>query len=153
MNQKIILLVEDRPDDEELTMRALGHNKTMNKVVVVRDGAEALEYLFGREACEGCGERGMPHLVLLDLKLPKIDGFEVLKQLRADARTRFLPIVILTASQEEEDFIQSYKHGADGFIQKPVDRVKFARSVQHIGLYWMTPTDPVFAEQATCSVI
>ena len=139
MNRKIILLVEDQPDDEELTMRALGKNREINTVVVVRDGVEALEYLFGTETYARYGERAMPHLVLLDLKLPKIDGFEVLKRLRADARTRFLPIVILTASQEEEDLIQSYRLGADSYIRKPVDMANFTNSVQHIGLYWLAP--------------
>ena len=143
MNPKIILLIEDQPDDEELTMRALGKNKTNNKVVVVRDGVEALEYLFGTGSYPGCGESAMPHLILLDLKLPKVDGLEVLKRLRADARTRFLPIVIMTASQEEQDLIQSYQLGANSYIRKPIDIVDFTRSVQQLGLYWLAPNEPV----------
>ena len=151
MNQKIILLVEDQLDDEELTLRALGKNNTTNKVVVVRDGVEALEYLFGTGSHAGCRESAMPHLILLDLKLPKVDGLEVLKQLRTDARTQFLPIVIMTASQDEQDLIQSYKLGANSYIRKPIDIVDFMRSVQQLGLYWLAPNDPVSAEQVAFS--
>ncbi|MEC4672709.1 MAG: response regulator [Nitrospirota bacterium] len=151
MSQKIILLVEDQPDDEELTIRALGKNKTLNKIVVVRDGAEALEYLFGTGSHVGCSERDMPHLILLDLKLPKVDGLEVLKRLRTDPRTLFLPIVIMTASQEEQDLIQSYQLGANSYIRKPIDLVDFTRSVQQLGLYWLALHDPVPAELATFS--
>ena len=151
MNQKIILLIEDQPDDEELTLRALGKNKTMNKVIVVRDGSEALDYLFGGGTHAGCGESEWPHLILLDLKLPKVDGFEVLKRLRADARTRFLPIVILTASQEEQDLVQGFKLGTNGYIRKPVDIAEFTRSVHQLGLYWFAPHEPVPTQQAAFS--
>ncbi len=151
MNQKIILLVEDQPDDEELTLRALGKNKILNKIVVVRDGVEALDYLFGTGSHAGCSESDMPHLILLDLKLPKVDGLEVLKRLRTDPRTLFLPIVIMTASQEEQDLIQSYQLGANSYIRKPIDLVDFTRSVQQLGLYWLALHDPVPAELATFS--
>lgn len=152
MSQKIILLVEDQADDEELTIRALGKNNTLHKVVVVRDGAEALEYLLGRGPTAGCRESAMPHLILLDLKLPKVDGFEVLKRLRTDAQTRFIPIVILTGSQEEEDLIQSYKLGANSYIRKPIDIGDFSRSVQQLGLYWIAINEPVPAEQTSFSM-
>src|SRR5262245_43830682 len=116
MNNKIILLIEDNPDDEELTLRALKKNNILNEVVVVRDGAEALDYLFGTGAYEGRDKNTLLQLVLLDLKLPKIDGLEVLRRLRNDDRTKLLPVVILTSSMEEQDLINGYKFGANSYI-------------------------------------
>jgi len=152
MSQKIILLVEDRLDDEELTLRALGRNKVMNQIIVARDGNEALEYVFGTEAGTAWAVRKMPHLILLDLKLPKVHGLEVLKRLRSDPRTRFLPVVIMTASREEEDLIQSYKLGADSVIRKPLDLADFLRSVRQLGLYWLAVDKPTDIEQPTLSL-
>ena len=129
MTNKAILLVEDHPDDEELTMRALKKNNIKNEVVVARDGVEALEYLFGTGA--------MPQIILLDLKLPKIDGLEVLRRLRADERTKFLPVVVLTSSKEEQDIVKSYQLGANSYVRKPVDFQEFSQAVQNLGLYWL----------------
>ncbi len=137
MSEKVILLVEDHSDDEELTMRALGKNNILNKVVIARDGVQALEYVFGTGAYAGRDMNEMPQLILLDLKLPKIDGLEVLRRLRADERTRFLPIVILTSSKEEQDLLKSYKLGANSYVRKPVDFVEFTQAVQQLGLYWL----------------
>lgn len=143
MKERIILLVEDHPDDEELTMRALAKNNILNQVVVARDGVQALEYLLGTGAHAGRDTTVMPQLILLDLKLPKIDGLEVLRRLRADERTRFLPIVILTSSKEEQDLIKSYKLGANSYIRKPVDFIEFTKAVQQLGLYWLILNEPV----------
>ncbi len=143
MKERVILLVEDHPDDEELTMRALAKNNILNQVVVARDGVQALEYLLGTGAHAGRDITVMPQLILLDLKLPKIDGLEVLRRLRADERTRFLPIVILTSSKEEQDLIKSYKLGANSYIRKPVDFIEFTKAVQQLGLYWLILNEPV----------
>ena len=143
MKEKVILLVEDHPDDEELTMRALAKNNILNQVVVARDGVQALEYLLGTGAHAGRDTTVMPQLILLDLKLPKIDGLEVLRRLRADERTRFLPIVILTSSKEEQDLIKSYKLGANSYVRKPVDFIEFTKAVQQLGLYWLILNEPV----------
>ena len=143
MKEKVILLVEDHPDDEELTMRALAKNNILNQVVVARDGVQALEYLLGTGAHAGRDTTVMPQLILLDLKLPKIDGLEVLRRLRANERTRFLPIVILTSSKEEQDLIKSYKLGANSYIRKPVDFLEFTKAVQQLGLYWLILNEPV----------
>ena len=139
MNNKdqVILLVEDHPDDEELTMRALAKNNIMNEVVVARDGVQALEYLFGTGAYAGRDMTVMPQIILLDLKLPKIDGLEVLRRLRADERTKFLPVVILTSSKEEQDVMKSYQLGANSYVRKPVDFQEFTKAVQQLGLYWL----------------
>ncbi len=137
MQNKIILLVEDNPDDEELTLRALAKNNIMNEVVVAHDGVEALDYLFGTGLYEGRDTHSQPQLVLLDLKLPRIDGLEVLQRLRSDPRTQFLPVVILTSSKEDQDVIQSYSRGANSYIQKPVDFTQFTEAVRHLGLYWL----------------
>ncbi len=137
MSERVILLVEDHPDDEELTMRALKKNNILNRVVIARDGVQALEYVFGTGAYAGRDMNEMPQLILLDLKLPKIDGLEVLRRLRADERTRFLPIVILTSSKEEQDLLKSYKLGANSYVRKPVDFVEFTQAVQQLGLYWL----------------
>ena len=142
MYDKTILLVEDNPDDEELTLRALKKNNILNPVVVMRDGAEALDYLF----CQGAyAERDANQhisVILLDLKLPRIEGLEVLKRLRANERTRLLPVVILTSSKEEQDLISGYRLGANSYIRKPVDFEKFVEAVRQIGLYWLMVNEP-----------
>lgn len=137
MDKKIILLVEDNPDDVELTLRALKKNNIQNEVVVARDGAEALDYLFGTGKYAGRHPGVMPQVVLLDLKLPKMDGLEVLRRLREDDRTRLLPIVILTSSKEEQDLISGYSRGANSYIRKPVDFNQFSEAVRQLGLYWL----------------
>lgn len=142
MNQKIVLLVEDNPDDEELTLVALQENNIGNPVVVVRDGAEALEYLFGTGRYEGNEARSMPVVVLLDLKLPKVNGLEVLRRLRAHDSTKYLPVVVLTSSKEEEDRIQSYALGANSYVRKPVDFGQFVEAVKQLGLYWLVLNEP-----------
>jgi two-component system response regulator len=146
MNEKIILLVEDNPDDEELTLRALKKNNIQNDVVVARDGVEALDYLFGTGAYAGRDTSNVPAVTLLDLKLPKVDGLEVLRKLRADERTKYLPMVILTSSKEEQDLLNGYKFGANSYIRKPVDFAQFIEAVRNLGLYWLLlnespPTD------------
>lgn len=133
MQSKIILLVEDNPNDETLTLRAFKKHKIANQVVVARDGAEALEYFFGARR----GQSEPPSLVLLDLKLPKVDGLEVLRRIRADERTRSLPVVVLTSSQEEQDMVASYSLGCNSYIRKPVDFDKFLEAVNTLGLYWL----------------
>jgi two-component system, response regulator len=137
MNKKTILLVEDNPDDEALTLRSLSKNKVCNEVVVTRDGAEALDYLFGTGAYEGRDTSEMPELVLLDLKLPKIDGLEVLKCIRDDSRTKLLPVVVLTSSDEERDLVNSYELGANSYVRKPVEFAEFAEAVRQLELYWI----------------
>jgi len=137
MNNKIILLVEDNPKDEELTLRALKKSNVMNPVVVARDGAEALDYLFAQGAHAGRDRAAMPQVVLLDLKLPKIDGLEVLKALRANEFTKLLPVVVLTSSVEEKDLVLSYSLGANSYVRKPVDFVQFIEAVRQLGLYWL----------------
>ena len=137
MDDKLILLVEDNPDDEALTRRALKKNNIRNEVVVARDGVEALDYLFGTGAYTGRDMSVMPTVTLLDIKLPKIDGLEVLRRLRADERTKLLPVVILTSSKEERDLIEGYKLGASSYIRKPVDFSQFTEAVRELGLYWL----------------
>jgi two-component system response regulator len=132
-----ILLVEDNPDDVELTMRALRKNHIANKVVVASDGVEALDYLFGTGTYASRDPRDNPRLILLDLKLPKLDGLQVLARLRAEERTRLVPVVILTSSKEEHDLISGYKCGANSYVRKPVDFNKFVDAVHQIGLYWL----------------
>ncbi len=136
-DEKTILLVEDDPNDEALTRRALAKNNIKNEVVVAHDGVEALEYLFGTGAHAGRDTRVLPQVVLLDLKLPKLDGLEVLKRLRADARTKLLPVVVLTSSKEEQDVLKSYTEGANSYIRKPVDFDQFVEAVRNLGLYWL----------------
>jgi len=131
------LLVEDDPDDELLTVRSLKKNNVCNDVVVVRDGAEALDYLFVTGAHAGRDPSAMPQVVLLDLNLPKVDGLEVLGRIRADERTRLLPVVILTSSEEQEDVVGGYVHGANSYIRKPVDAARFREAVGELGMYWM----------------
>jgi two-component system response regulator len=139
----VILLVEDNPDDEALTLRAFAKNKISNQVVVARDGVAALEYLFGTGAYEGRDVRDQPQLVLLDLKLPKLDGLAVLRRLRDDDRMQLLPVVVLTSSKEEQDLIQSYRLGANSYIRKPVDFLQFTDSVRQLGLYWLVLNEAV----------
>ena len=134
---KNILLVEDNPDDEELTRRALEKNNIANTVNVVRDGAEALDYLFCRGRFADRDKTDLPTVVLLDLKLPKVDGLEVLTQMRANDRTKLLPVVILTSSKEEQDLIRGYRLGANSYIRKPVDFDQFVEAVRQLGLYWL----------------
>jgi two-component system response regulator len=137
MDDKMILLIEDNPDDEALTLRALKKNNIQNEVVVARDGAEALEFLFGLGAYSGRDMRIMPQVTLLDLKLPKVDGFDVLRRIRADERTRLLPVVILTSSNEERDRISGYDLGANSYVRKPVEFQSYVEAVQQLGLYWL----------------
>ena len=140
--EKIILLVEDNPDDVDLTIRALKKNNILNEVVIAQDGVEALDYLFGTGIHAGRDMSILPVLVLLDLKLPKIDGMEVLRRMRADAGTQLLPVVILTSSKEEQDIINGYKLGANSYIRKPVDFDKFIDAVKQLGLYWLVLNEP-----------
>jgi len=133
----VILLVEDNPDDVKLTMRALKKSNILNEVVVAQDGAEALDYLFCAGKYSGRDKNVLPQVVLLDLKMPKVDGLEVLKRIRADERTRLLPVVILTTSSEEKDRISGYKLGANSYVRKPVDFNQFVEAVQQLGLYWL----------------
>ncbi len=139
----VILLVEDNRDDEALTLRAFDRNHIANEVVVVRDGAEALEYLFSIGRYEGRDAGLVPQLILLDLKLPKIEGLEVLRRMRADPRTQLLPVVVLTSSKEDEDIIGSYRLGANSYVRKPVDFTQFVAAVKQLGLYWLVLNEPV----------
>lgn len=132
-----ILLVEDNPDDEELTLLAFKKSKLSNEIVVAHDGVEALDYLFGTGDYTGRDTADLPQLVLLDLKLPKLDGIEVLERIRGDERTKLLPVVILTSSREQEDLVRSYTLGANSYIRKPVDFNQFIEAVQQLGLYWL----------------
>jgi len=135
--QKIILLVEDNPDDELLAVRALRKNNIGNEIIIARDGVEALDYLFGTGKYEGRDLSEMPQIILLDLKLPKIDGLEVLRRIRADNLTKLLPVAVLTSSKEEKDLVDSYSLGANSYIRKPVDFDQFCESVRQLGLYWL----------------
>ena len=137
MDNKVILLVEDNPRDEALTLRALKKSNIVNDVIVARDGVEALDYFFGEAAQENSEARPIPQLVLLDLKLPKIDGLEVLRRLRADKSTRRLPVVVFTSSSEEEDMISSYSLGANSYVRKPVEFEQFLEATKQLGLYWL----------------
>ena len=132
-----IMLVEDNPDDEALTLRALQKNGIKNEVIVARDGAEALDYLFARNAHAGRDTSDLPQVVLLDLKLPKVDGLTVLKEVRSNPITRSLPVVILTSSKEDRDLIEGYSLGVNSYIRKPVDFVAFTEAVRQLGLYWL----------------
>jgi two-component system response regulator len=142
MEYKIILLVEDNPDDEALTLRALKRHNIGNKVFVVRDGAEALDFLFCMGAYADRDPRDMPELILLDLKLPKVDGLEVLRRIRAEERTRVLPVMILTSSTEEQDLIEGYRSGANSYIRKPVDFNQFLEAVRQLGMYCLVLSEP-----------
>lgn len=142
MEDKIILLVEDNPDDVVLTERALKKSHILNKLVVTKDGAEALDYLFCTGAYSGRDLNIMPEVILLDLKLPKIDGLEVLKRIRSDRRTKILPVVILTSSKEENDLIAGYTLGANSYIRKPVNFNQFVEAIRQLGLYWLVLNEP-----------
>ena len=142
MDAKIILLVEDNSDDEELIRIAFHESNIVSQLIVVHSGAEALDYLFGTGSYAGRGLSGMPHLVLLDVKLPKLHGLEVLRRLRADNRTMLLPVVILTSSDEEKDVRTSYSLGANSYIRKPVDYGQFTEAVRQLGLYWLVLNEP-----------
>jgi two-component system response regulator len=137
MNNKMILLVEDNADDEALTLRALKKNNILNTVVVARDGAEALAYLFGAGNGDDGAAMDLPEVVLLDLNLPKISGHEVLQQIRSQERTRFLPVVVLTTSNEDEDKIKSYQLGANSYVRKPVAFEQFTEAIRQLGMYWL----------------
>ncbi len=142
MGDRIILLVEDNPDDVELTLRSLKQQNITNEVVVAPDGAEALEYLFASGTYAGRDTSLMPAVILLDLKLPKVDGLEVLRRLRDDKRTKLLPVVIVTSSKEEKDMISSYSLGANSYVRKPVDFVQFSEAVKQLGMYWLLLNEP-----------
>ena len=135
--EKVILLVEDNPDDEALTLRALRKANVRNEVVVARDGVEAIDYLFGTGVHAGRDTNDFPQVMLLDLKLPRLDGLEVLRRVRADERTKLLPVVILTSSTEDEDRIAGYELGANSYVRKPVDFSQFVDAVRQLGLYWL----------------
>lgn len=142
MKDKIILLVEDNPSDIGLTQRALAKSHIANKMVVAEDGQEALEYIFCTGKYDGRDAGELPALILLDLNLPRVDGFEVLRRIRNDQRTHRLPVVILTTSKEEQDVAQGYDLGANSYIRKPVDFAQFAEAIEHLGLYWLVMNEP-----------
>jgi len=139
---KTILLVEDNPDDVKLTLRAFKHNNMMNPIIVARDGVEALDFLFARGAYAERAGKSLPTLIILDLKLPRLDGLGVLKAIRADAQTRLIPVVVMTSSKEEQDLIQSYSLGANGYVRKPVNFAEFLEAVRVLGIYWMMTNQP-----------
>ncbi len=140
--ERTIFLVEDNPDDIELTLRALKKYNIKNDITVVRDGAEALDYLFATGAYSDRDTTTMPSVVILDLKLPKVDGLEVLQRIRADERTKLVPVVILTSSNEEQDMINGYKFGANSYVRKPVDFTQFLEAARQLGLYWLVTNEP-----------
>ncbi len=142
MEDKIILLVEDNPDDVELTLRAFRKNNIVNKVVVAKDGVEALDYLFGAGVHAGQDVKDLPVVVLLDLKLPKMDGLEILKRIRQDKRSQLLPVVILTSSTEQKDVIDGYSLGVNSYVRKPVNFERFVEAVKQLGLYWLLWNEP-----------
>ncbi len=142
MQGKSILLVEDNPDDVELTLRAFKQYNISNEISVVRDGAEALDYLFATGTYSDRDKTTMPAVVILDLKLPKVDGLEVLQRMRADERTKLVPVVILTSSKEERDMVNGYKFGANSYVRKPVDFTQFVEAVRELGLYWLVINEP-----------
>jgi two-component system, response regulator len=141
-DDRVILLVEDSEKDQELTLRALRKNKIPNEVVIARDGSEALDFLFAQGAHAGRDPRAQPQLILLDLNLPKIDGLEVLRRLRGNERTRLLPVVILSSSNEDRDRLAGYTNGANSYVQKPVDFTEFSEAVRQLGLYWLILNEP-----------
>jgi two-component system response regulator len=142
MGEGSVLLVEDNPDDVALTMRAFRKHNLDNRVHVAADGVEALDYLFGTGSHAGRGTAALPQVVLLDLKLPRVDGLEVLRRMRADPRTRHLPVVVLTSSLEERDMIESYDLGANSYVRKPVDFLEFVSAASQLGLYWLLLNRP-----------
>jgi two-component system response regulator len=148
MIPKPILLVEDNPDDELLTLRAFKKTNIANEIVVARDGVEALDYLFGAGAHAGRDVNSQPQVVLLDLNLPRIGGLEVLRRIRADERTKLLSVVVLTSSKEDEDVVRSYSLGANGFVRKPVEFDEFSQAVRALGLYWLLLNQPAPAPRS-----
>ena len=142
MADKVILIVEDNPDDEEFTLRALRRAKVTNEIVVTRDGSEALDWLYGTGAHAGRDTSAAPTVVLLDLKLPKLSGIDVLKRMRTEESTRFTPVVVLTSSSEDEDMLRSYASGANSYVRKPVEFADFANAVAQLGIYWMLLNEP-----------
>ena len=142
MEKKVILLIEDNPDDEALTVRALKKGNIVNEIIVARDGKEAVDYLFGDGDYSNRDMSIMPQLIILDLKLPKIDGLEVLRQIRSNEKTKLLPVVILTSSNEEKDLIDSYTLGANSYVQKPVDFDQFIKAARKLKLYWLVLNEP-----------
>lgn len=149
MDDTTILLVEDNPDDEALTLRAFRKNNIRNEIVVAHDGVEALDFLFGTGAYAGRDLAIRPQLILLDIKLPKVDGLEVLRRLRADERTKFIPVVILTSSKEEQDLVRGYSLGANSYVRKPVDFTQFVDAVRQLGMYWLVLNEPVPTKRIT----
>lgn len=141
-DRKVILLVEDNPDDEALAIRALKRHHIGNDIVVARDGVEALDYLFGTGAYAGRDVNSKPTVVLLDLKLPRVDGLEVLRRLREDERTKLMPVVVLTTSSEERDLLDSYSLGCNSYIRKPVDFLQFSEAIRQLGMYWLLMNEP-----------
>jgi two-component system response regulator len=137
MDNKVVFLVEDNPDEVTLTLRTFKKNHILNDVVVAHDGSEALDYLFGTGAYSGRDTDDLPVFVMLDLKLPKVSGLEVLKAIRGDERTRLLPVIVLTSSDEERDLVQSYRLGANSYIRKPVDFIRFSEAMRQVALYWL----------------
>ena len=142
MTERTILLVEDNPDDEEFTMRSLRKAHVQNEIVVARDGSEAVDYLFAQGAYAGRDRTQVPAVILLDLKLPKLSGIDVLRRIRAEPATRFIPVVVLTSSSEEEDMLNSYESGANSYVRKPVAFAAFADAVARLGVYWMLLNEP-----------
>jgi len=142
MEEKIILLVEDNPDDVELTLRAFKKNNILNRVIVAKDGVEALDILFGTGTYAGRELKDLPVVILLDLKLPKIDGMEVLKRIRQDNRTKLIPVVILTSSAEPKDVVNGYSRGANGYVRKPVEFGQFVEAMRNLGLFWLLWNEP-----------
>jgi len=141
MKTKIILLVDDNPDDVQLTLRALKKSNILNEVVVAQDGVEALEFLFGTGKYAGRDTKIMPQVVLLDLKMPRMDGLEVLQRIRKDERTKLQPVVVMTTSSEDQDRVESYNLGANSYVRKPLDFLQFAESVRQLGIYWLVLND------------
>lgn len=142
IRNRIILLVEDNPDDVDLTLRAFKRHGLANEIIVAGDGAEALDRLFGTRAGQGAGELLRPEVVLLDLKLPKMDGLDVLRRMRSDERTRCIPVVVLTSSNEQRDIVSSYELGANSFVRKPVDFAEFLEAARQLGVYWLALNEP-----------
>ncbi|MBI4266789.1 MAG: response regulator [Chloroflexi bacterium] len=142
MDNKVILLVEDNPKDVELTQRALKKSNIANKLIIAQDGVEALKYFFGEDGKSGWKTEELPVVVLLDLKLPRVDGIEVLHRIRAEAKTRRVPVVVLTSSNEERDIVASYNLGANSYVRKPVKFSEFADAIGHLGLYWLILNQP-----------
>jgi len=148
MKNKIILLVEDNPDDEDLTLMALKKNNILNEVVVARDGEEALEFLIGNGPCSFTTRKILPAIILLDLKLPNVDGLEVLRRIRSEESTRLLPVVVLTSSKEDKDLCESYSLGCNSYVRKPVDFAMFVEATRQLGLYWLLLNESPLAQSS-----